>query len=168
MISTLPASPADLSQIDLLLDAGFGTARRGRTAYRLREGALPIAALSFVARDGDALVGSLQCWPIQLRNAAGVAPLVLLGPVAVAAAAQGQGVGTRLITAALTAADASAAPPMLLIGDALYYGRFGFSAAATGGWELPGPVERHRLLLRGAGLPAMGTIEARGAVHRVP
>jgi predicted N-acetyltransferase YhbS len=36
-----------------------------------------------------------------------------------------------------------------MIGDPEYYGRFfGFSAAITGGWVLPGPVERHRLLAR--------------------
>jgi predicted N-acetyltransferase YhbS len=40
----------------------------------------------------------------------------------------------------------------VLIGDPSYYERFfGFSAAHTGGWETPGPVERHRLLARLAG-----------------
>ena len=35
---------------------------------------------------------------------------------------------------------------VLLVGDAPYYGRFGFSAEKTGALWLPGPYEKHRLL----------------------
>ncbi len=169
MIQILPAQAADLPAIDALLDARFGPARRNRTAYRLRDGAAPDAALSFVARDGDRLVGSVQCWPLQLRTVAGaILPLTLLGPVATAADAQGQGIATRLMQAALGAVDAHAAAPVLLIGDAPFYGRFGFSAAATAGWIVPGPVDRARLLLRGdaAALPAIAWVEAGDGVRR--
>lgn len=166
LIHIQPAQVADLPEIDRLLDAGFGPARRNRTAYRLRDGVAPMAACSFVARDGGALVGSLQCWPLQLRGAA-VSPLVLLGPVVTAAERQGEGIATRLIETALAAIDADGLPPVLLIGDAPFYGRFGFSADATAGWRLPGPVDRARLLLRGgAGLPAVGWVEPGGGVRR--
>ncbi len=160
----LPASPADLPEIDALLDAGFGPARRNRMAYRLRDNVAPLAALSFVARDGDALVGSLQCWPLQLRGAVGgAAALILLGPVVTDQDWQGQGVATRMVNAALSAADACGASPMLLIGDEPFYGRFGFSAASTGQWQVPGPVDRARLLLRGdaSHLPVLGWFDAK-------
>ncbi len=40
---------------------------------------------------------------------------------------------------------------MAMIGDPEYYGRFfGFTADATANWELPGPVERRRLLAKNA------------------
>lgn len=173
MIHIRPAAPSDLAAIDVLLDAGFGPARRNRTAYRLRDKAEPLPALSFVAsfisHDDKALIGSLQCWPIGLRAVSGIVlPLVLLGPVVTAADRQGQGVATRLMQAALAAADANGAPPILLIGDAPFYGRFSFSSAATGGWQMPGPVDRARLLLRGdaSALPATGWVEARDGVRR--
>jgi predicted N-acetyltransferase YhbS len=169
LIQIVPATPADIPEIDTLLDAGFGPARRNRTAYRLRDNVAPLPALSFVARAGDALVGSLQCWPLQLRSVTGaVLPLVLLGPVVTAADWQGQGIATRLMQAALAAADAGGAPPILLIGDAPFYGRFGFSATATAGWHLPGPVDPARLLLRGdaSPLPVAGWVEAQGLVRR--
>lgn len=173
MIQIVPATVADLPEIDLLLDAGFGPARRNRTAYRLRDNIAPLPALSFVARNGDApestIVGSLQCWPLQVRAVSGVlVPLVLLGPVVTAADWQGQGIASRMMNAAIAAADASRAPPMLLIGDEPFYGRFGFSAAATAGWQLPGPVDRARLLLRGdaSGLPTIGLVEAMDTVRR--
>ena len=39
---------------------------------------------------------------------------------------------------------------LMMIGDPDYYGRFWcFTSDATGGWQVPGPVERHRLLARG-------------------
>ena len=45
---------------------------------------------------------------------------------------------------------------LMLIGDPEYYARFfGFDASRTAGWRLPGPVERHRLLARGADVPAI-------------
>jgi predicted N-acetyltransferase YhbS len=169
MFQISPAQAADLPEIDLLLDAGFGPARHNRTAYRLRDGATPDPRMSFVARDGAVLVGSVQCWRIRLRTRDGVLiPLVLVGPVVTAAAHRGQGIATALIESALSALDGDGPLPALLIGDAPFYGRFGFDAAATGGWVMPGPVEAARLLLRwsGAPLPAAGWVEGKDGLRR--
>ena len=168
MIDIVPLGPQHQSAIDALLDERFGPARRNRTAYRLRERAEMLGEFAFAALDGDALVGSLQCWPIRLKSVGGSRmPLILLGPVAVAAAREGQGIGSLLMRASLAAIDAATSPPVLLIGDAPYYGRFGFSAAATRHWELPGPVDHDRLLLRGptTGLPRIAWVQA-AAVER--
>jgi predicted N-acetyltransferase YhbS len=112
---------------------------------------------------GGTLVGSLQCWPIRLKSVGGArTPLILLGPVAVAANREGQGIASALMRASLAALDDDDSPPVLLIGDAPFYGRFGFTAAATRHWELPGPVDHNRLLLRGptTGLPRIAWVEA--------
>lgn len=162
VITIVPLSPQHQPAVEALLDDRFGPARRNRTAYRLRENAALRADCSFVAMDGDALVGSLQCWPIRLRSVGGARmPLILLGPVAVAAAREGQAIGSALMRASLAVIDAAESPPVLLIGDAPYYGRFGFSAAATRHWELPGPIDHDRLLLRGptTGLPRIAWAE---------
>ncbi len=145
-----PALPTDAAEIDTLLDAAFGPGRHARTASRLRVGAVPLVGPSLVARidDGD-LLGSIQLWPIALvADDDGAIPLTLLGPVAVARVARSIGLGRRLIAASLAIADDAGIDPILLIGDLSYYGPFGFTAAATAGWTLPGPVERDRLLLR--------------------
>ena len=93
--------------------------------------------------------------------------MTLLGPLVTAADREGQGIGSALMQAALDAADAVDTPPLLLIGDAPYYGRFGFSAARTGAFMLPGPVDRARLLLRGGDdLPALGWLGPRDGVRR--
>lgn len=151
--------------MEALLDAAFGADRRTRTAYRLRAGKAPIAALSLSAFEGDRLAGVLQSWPIALADEDGAAwPLVLVGPVAVAPDLQQGGLGRRMMAAMLARADAGGVP-LMLVGDPEYYGRFfGFAAAPAAGWRLPGPVEQRRVLARlpsGVVLPAAGTLGPR-------
>jgi predicted N-acetyltransferase YhbS len=136
--------------VETLLDDAFGSDRHSRTAYRLRAGTRALPALSFAAIDGAQLVGSLQSWPVRLTSPEGeVHRLILVGPVAVSPDRQRSGIGRRLMEAMLAVADAGAADALMMIGDPEYYGRFfGFDAAPTQGWQIPGPVERHRLLAR--------------------
>lgn len=140
--------------VERLLDRAFGTDRHGRTAYRLRAGTAALPGLSLAAVEGDRLVGSIQCWPVRFAGDDGRdVPLVLVGPVAVEPARQQGGIGRALMTASLAEAD-SRRLSLMLIGDPDYYGRFfGFTADATAGWRLPGPVDRHRLLARGPDVP---------------
>jgi predicted N-acetyltransferase YhbS len=85
--------------------------------------------------------------------------------VAVAPDLQKGGVGRAMMQRLIDTADATGADPLVLIGDPEYYGRFfGFDAAATGRWTVPGPVERRRLLARvpsGVTLPAEGHLGPR-------
>ena len=167
MTEQCPIGKVAPGAVETLLDRAFGADRHGRTAYRLRAGTVAIADLSFALVDGDdALLGSIQCWPVRFAGDDGRdVPLVLVGPVAVEPARQRDGLGRQLMRAALHAADAQGMTT-ILIGDPEYYGRFfGYDAGRTGGWRLPGPVERRRLLARGPAIPAGdGAIEPRVAV----
>jgi predicted N-acetyltransferase YhbS len=149
--------------VEDLLDAAFGTDRHSRTAYRLREGSTVIAPLSFSLVENAQLIASIQCWPVKI----GDQNLILVGPVAVNPAHQSAGHGKHLMLTMLEAAAQMGNPAMVMIGDPEYYGRFGFSAAETGRWALPGPWEPHRLLARNAGghaLPATGMLERADAL----
>lgn len=143
MTHIVPLTDINDRNIDALLDDAFGTDRHGRTAYMLRKSAAAIDHLSFAGTDNGELVGSIQCWPVKIENA----PLILVGPVAVASTRQNEGIGRSLMNVMLSATLHRDAP-MVMIGDPEYYGRFGFSADSTSGWTLPGPWEPHRLLLR--------------------
>ncbi|MCR9178794.1 MAG: N-acetyltransferase [Erythrobacteraceae bacterium] len=170
----IPLEAVDPAMIEAVLDRAFGPDRHARTAYRIREGMPWLPTLSFAALDEDELlVGTIQCWPIALQTKQGQVPLVMVGPVAVVPERQGEGFGVGLMSAMLDADARLAANgrgaipssssgavgqsrlPQVLIGDADYYGRWGFSAAMTGGWRCPGPYEPDRLLARGAALAAM-------------
>ncbi len=133
--------------IEALLDRAFGADRRRRTAYAIRGDAAPLPTLSFAVIDAGVLIAALLAFPIALAVDDGErVPLVMVGPVAVAPERQSEGHGAALMHTLLAAAGDA---PLMLIGDPEYYGRFGFTAARTGQWRAPGPVERHRLLARG-------------------
>lgn len=158
----IPLSAVPPDMIEALLDRAFGEDRHARTAYRIRTGMDWLEALSFAALDADEmLVATIQCYPIALTAPEGNrVPLIMVGPVAVVPERQGEGFGIGLMAAMLDAEarmarEGSPVFPQVLIGDVEYYGRWGFSAAATAGWLCPGPYEQHRLLARGAAMSAM-------------
>jgi predicted N-acetyltransferase YhbS len=157
-IALAPLDAVAPDAVEALLDRAFPPGRQTRTAYKVRGRVTPIAGLCFAAMADDALIGSIQCWPVALTDDRGTAhPMVMVGPVAVDPAHQQGGIGRDLLRHMLDAAAAQGRDrAMMLIGDPEYYGRFfGFSAERTQDWRLPGPVERHRLLARGPDVPAL-------------
>lgn len=154
-VATLvPLTQVPPDRLENLLDRVFGDGRRARTAYTVREGTEWLPALSFAALDEDErLIGTIQAWPVALTDPAGRAhPLLMVGPVAVLPGMQDLGYGRALMASQAAALEAAARPalPQFLIGDAEYYGRFGFTSEHTGLWRLPGPYEQRRLLARAA------------------
>ncbi|GAB4230167.1 MAG: N-acetyltransferase [Kiloniellaceae bacterium] len=159
-------APGEAGAREALLDRAMGPGRFAKTSERLREGRLPLLALA--ARDDGDLLGSVRLWDVvAAAGAAGGRGLLLLGPLAVAPERQGEGIGSALLRRALNRAAAAGYGAVLLVGDAPYYGRFGFSAAPTHRLEMPGPVECHRFLgleLRsGALAETRGLLRAAGA-----
>ena len=133
----------DVDAREWLLDYVWGRSRFAKTAERLREGRLPAEGLSLIAADGQNVVGTVRLWHV---NAGPDRPALLLGPLAVDEARRDCGIGTALMRRALATAERLGHRAVLLVGDAPYYSRFGFSAEKTGALWLPGPFERHRLL----------------------
>jgi predicted N-acetyltransferase YhbS len=150
----------DIPAREALLDEVMGEARFIKTAARLRDNRLPAEGLSFIARAKARVIGSVQLWHV----AAGPQrPALLLGPLAVASDRRNRGIGTALVRQALDEARQHGHGIVLLVGDAPYYGRFGFSSQKTQGLWLPGPHEPDRLL--GNELAAGALDGARGLVH---
>src|SRR6267142_2074470 len=133
---------SDVVAREALLDACFGEGRQKRTCQRLRDGRAPAEGLALSAVREGHLVGTLRLWHV---SAGGVRALVL-GPLAVDPSSRELGVGAALMNHALAAAKARGHGAVVLLGDAPYYARFGFSAEKTGEMLLPGPFERERLL----------------------
>jgi predicted N-acetyltransferase YhbS len=154
---------SDVVAREALLDACFGENRHMRTCQRLRDGRAPAEGLAFSAFAKGRLVGTLRLWHVS----AGGVPALMLGPLAVAPDCRKLGVGAALMQHALAAAKARGHRAVILLGDAPYYLRFGFSAEKTAELSLPGPFERERLLAlefeAGALNSAWGMISATGA-----
>jgi len=143
MVAIRNETHCDAGAREQLLDRVWGAARFEKTAERLREGRSPAAGLSLVAEEDRRLVGTVRLWQV---CAGPGRPALLLGPLAVDEARRSRGIGAALMRRAMATARRRGHRAVLLVGDALYYGRFGFSAEKMGALWLPGPCERHRLL----------------------
>lgn len=131
----------DWWEVEALYDLCFAPGREALSSYRLRDGVPPVEGLSLVARDADGVLGgAIRFWPV----AVGEAQALLLGPVAVHPTRQGEGLGGALIRDSLARAKAQGWPRMLLVGDAPYYGKFGFRKLDS--ITMPPPTNPERVL----------------------
>src|SRR5260370_22431594 len=126
---------SDVVAREALLDACFGDNRHTRTCQRLRDGRAPAEGLALAVVAEGRLVGTVRLWHVS----AGGKPALMLGPLAVDATCPGLGVGAALMDHALAVAKARGHGAVILLGDAPYYARFGFSGLKTGELSLPGP-----------------------------
>jgi predicted N-acetyltransferase YhbS len=145
MISIRSEKPTDVAAREALLDVAYGPVRFTKPSQRLREGR--DSALGLVAAERGRVVGTVRLWPVSVSGLAGNGrPALLLGPLAVDPACRRRGIGAALMRRAIRAAREAGHAAVLLVGDAAYYGRFGFTAAKTGALAMPGPFEPARLL----------------------
>lgn len=111
----------------------FGRPDEARLVEALLDAGDAVAGLSLVAEVDEGLVGHVMC----SRATVGANAVVALGPIGVLPERQGLGVGSRLVRAALTEADALGAPLVALLGSTAYYSRFGFVPAESLGIHAP-------------------------------
>ena len=141
MFELKPETKEEWWEVEALFDLCFAPGREALSSYRLRDEVDPVADLSLVARDPqEILAGAIRFWPV----VAGGHPTLLLGPVAVHPTHQGEGLGGYLILESLERARAMGWSRAMLVGDAPYYGRFGFSRLE--GVEMPPPTNPARVL----------------------
>jgi predicted N-acetyltransferase YhbS len=163
---------ADASAREALLDRAMGAGRKRKSSERLRRGRRPSEGLAFVARSAEgAVIGTVRLWDIVAGDNGPAA--LLLGPLAVEPGLKDGGIGSALMRHAVEEARRLGHRAILLVGDAPYYGRFGFTAALTGALSMPGPYERERFLalelIPGALADAEGVLRAAGGrLHRKP
>jgi predicted N-acetyltransferase YhbS len=142
-LTILAETPDDAIAIERLHQRTFGPGRYAKTAYRIREGVTHDPALSFTARIGTLLVGSVRLSPIRI----GDTKALLLGPLTVEPPFRSRGVGARLIERSLATAKAASHRLVVLVGDEPYYARAGFKRIPKGQVKMPGPVDPARLLI---------------------
>jgi predicted N-acetyltransferase YhbS len=142
-LTILPETPQDALAIERLHERTFGPGRYARTAFRIREGAGHLPDLSFTARIGTLLVGSVRLTPIRI----GEARALLLGPLTVEPPFRERGIGLALMQRALGDARDKGHRLVVLVGDEPYYAKAGFKRIPKGQVRMPGPVDPARLLV---------------------
>lgn len=137
--------PQDHAAIEHLLDLSFGSGRKSKTSYQLREGNAAVPGLSLVVRDpGVGIAGTISFWPLTVGLKQ--TPALLLGPLAVHPDRQGLGLGLGLMREGLRRARAMGHRLVLLVGDEPYYSKVGFRKLPEGTITMPGPVDPARFL----------------------
>jgi predicted N-acetyltransferase YhbS len=142
-LTILPETADDTAAIERLHERTFGPGRYARTAFRIREQVAHLPELSFTARIGTLLVGSVRLTPIRI----GETPALFLGPVTIEPPFRGRGIGQMLMRRALDEARTKEHRLVVLVGDEPYYGRLGFTPIPKGQATMPGPVDPRRLLV---------------------
>ena len=142
-LTILPETAKDAQAIERLHERTFGPGRFVLSAYRLREHVDHLLDLSFTARIGTLMVGSVRPLPICI----GDTRALMLGPLTVAPPFRSRGVGRALLERSLNDAKAKGHRLVLLVGDEPYYSRVGFKQVPKGRITMPGPVDYNRLLV---------------------
>ncbi len=113
----------DWWEVEALYDLCFAPGRTALSSYRLRDGVATVAPLCLVLRDEtNTLAAAIRYWPVEV----GGQDALLLGPVAVHPTRHGEGLGGLLMLESLAEARRLGWERVMLVGDAPYYGRFGF------------------------------------------
>ncbi len=147
LFSIVPETGRHVAAREILLDAAMGPGRQRKASEALRRRRRSAHGLAFAAIAADgALVGTVRLWSIAAGRHGGDVPALLLGPLAVDPSLHNAGIGGALMRHAICEAARLGHGAVLLMGDPEYYGRFGFSSAATANLSMPGPFEPHRLL----------------------
>jgi predicted N-acetyltransferase YhbS len=142
-LTILPETADDAMPIERLHERTFGPGRYAKSAYRLRERMAHRLELSFTARIGTLLVGSVRLSPVRI----GESRALLLGPLTVEPPFRERGIGYALIERALAAAKAEGHRLVVLVGDEPYYAKSGFKRVPKGRAAMPGPVDPARILV---------------------
>ena len=142
-ITISPEAPGDAQAIERLHERTFGPGRFVLSAYRIREHVDHLLDVSFTARIGTLLVGSVRQLPVMI----GETPALLLGPLTVEPPFRSRGIGRMLMERALKDAKDRGHRIVLLVGDEAYYSQVGFRPVEKGRVTMPGPVDAARILV---------------------
>lgn len=112
-------------------------------------------AISLVAEDGGEIVGHVAFSPVAISD--GSAGWFGLGPVAVAPQRQREGIGAALIEQGLALLRERAASGCVVLGDPVYYGRFGFLHDPALTYPGPPPEYFQRLVIGASGASGVVT-----------
>lgn len=140
MIRLEQEKPDDWWEVEGLYDLCFAPGREALSSYRLRDGIAPVAELCLTLREDDIVAAAIRFWPVRV----GGHDVLLLGPIAVHPTHQGEGLGAFVMQQAMRKARKLGWERVLLVGDAPYYKRFGFTKLE--GVDMPPPTNPDRVL----------------------
>jgi putative acetyltransferase len=129
----------DHDAIRRVVAAAFGSSVEADLVDRIRASPEYIPELALVAEIYGVVIGHVMISGAVIRNDEGKRAISMLSPLAVVPSRQREGIGSVLVRAGITLADARGEPLVILEGSPAYYGRFGFEHSRLHGIEIPLP-----------------------------
>ena len=139
-----PEQPGDFEPVHALLLASFGREVEARLVDRLR--ASGRIALALVANENARILGHVVFSKVVTNAEGGEVGALALAPLAVAPAFQRLGIGSALVSAGLERCRLQRQARVLVLGDPVYYARFGFVPAARFGLKCPFPARNNAFM----------------------
>lgn len=136
--------PEDAEAVHAVLVAAFGREAEARLVERLRASARIVCAM--VAEEKGRVLGHVVFSRIAVESGGSEIPGLALAPLAVLPAFQRLGIGSALVSAGLEHCRMERHARVLVVGDPVYYGRFGFVPASRYGLKCPFPVPEEALM----------------------
>ena len=130
--------PSDFDTVNALLRTSFGREAEARLVHRLRASEKITSAL--IAEEKARILGHVVFSKIVVDGEGGELGALALAPLAVEPAFQRLGIGSALVSAGLERCRLNRHPRVLVLGDPVYYARFGFVPAAKFGLKCPFPA----------------------------
>ena len=127
----------DEGEISRVIDAAFGDRETSAFAEQIRASPGYIPELAFVVEEEGEIVAHTMLSRVRLEGPD--VEVLTLTPMSVRPDRQRQGIGAKLIEAALAAADERGEPLVLVEGIPSYSPKFGFVSATELGLERPDP-----------------------------
>jgi putative acetyltransferase len=127
--------PADFATVNTLLQTSFGREAEARLVDRLRASGKIFSAL--VAEEKQRILGHVVVSGIAVDVEGGEVNALALAPLAVEPAFQRLGIGSALVSAALERCRLARHSRVMVLGDPVYYARFGFVPAVKFGLQCP-------------------------------
>ena len=136
--------PEDAEAVHAVLVAAFGREAEARLVERLRASGKIVCAL--VAEEKGLALGHMVFSQIAVESGGSEIPVLALAPLAVVPAFQRLGVGSALVSAGLERCRMERHARVLVVGDPVYYGRFGFVPASSFGLKCPFPAPKEAFM----------------------
>ena len=140
-----PETPDDVAAIRAVVEAAFGRPDEADLVDALRDHGG--ATLSLVAEKDGEVVGHVLFSPVTVESDGGSWGALGLAPMAVAPSCQRQGIGSRLVRAALDACRRAGHEVVVVLGHPECYPRFGFVPARTRGIRYEAEVRDEAFLV---------------------
>jgi putative acetyltransferase len=135
-----PERPEDHDAIAQVVEAAFRSPVEARLVEAIRASPYHLPELSLVAELHGEIVGHVMVSHTPIRGDDGVERLIaMLSPLAVTPDVHRGGIGSALVRAVTSLADAQGEPMVILEGSPAYYGRFGFEHALPHGIRIDLP-----------------------------